>query len=225
VFSVVLVFLMGGLAGVAAGFFGGWTDRIVSRIADTIMAFPLSCSRWASWRRSATRCRTSSSRRDRELSALRAHRPHRRRTCAARPASLQAARLSGNGEFRILLAHILPNYHADHDRADVADDGLRDPQTPRPLVHRARRASAAIRVGIMVAEGAAFMVSANGGSRSFPGLALMIAVFCFNLLGDACATSSIRSGERDGTRALSLVPAKAGAQRFGSRTGFPLARE
>ena len=32
--SVALVFLMGGLAGVAAGFFGGWTDRIVSRIAD-----------------------------------------------------------------------------------------------------------------------------------------------------------------------------------------------
>ena len=27
--SVALVFLMGGLAGVAAGFFGGWTDRIV----------------------------------------------------------------------------------------------------------------------------------------------------------------------------------------------------
>src|SRR5260370_388568 len=39
--SVALVFLMGGLAGVAAGFFGGWTDRVISRIADTIMAFPL----------------------------------------------------------------------------------------------------------------------------------------------------------------------------------------
>src|SRR6266853_3069587 len=39
--SVALVFLMGGIAGVAGGFFGGWTDRIVGRIADTIMAFPL----------------------------------------------------------------------------------------------------------------------------------------------------------------------------------------
>src|SRR5262245_34566683 len=29
--SVALVFLMGGLAGVAAGFFGGWTDRVVGR--------------------------------------------------------------------------------------------------------------------------------------------------------------------------------------------------
>src|SRR5581483_930718 len=39
--SVALVFVMGGLAGVAAGFFGGWVDKVVGRIADTIMAFPL----------------------------------------------------------------------------------------------------------------------------------------------------------------------------------------
>src|SRR5258706_14336289 len=39
--SVALVFLMGGLAGIAAGYFGGWTDRIVRRIADTIIALPL----------------------------------------------------------------------------------------------------------------------------------------------------------------------------------------
>src|ERR1700736_4173327 len=41
VVSVVLVFAVGGFAGIAAGFFGGWIDRIVGRIADTIMAFPL----------------------------------------------------------------------------------------------------------------------------------------------------------------------------------------
>ena len=39
--SVALVFAVGGFAGLAAGFFGGWIDRIVGRIADTIMAFPL----------------------------------------------------------------------------------------------------------------------------------------------------------------------------------------
>src|SRR3954462_8407948 len=39
--SVALGVLTGGLAGIAAGYFGGWTDRIVGRIADTIMAFPL----------------------------------------------------------------------------------------------------------------------------------------------------------------------------------------
>jgi peptide/nickel transport system permease protein len=41
VFSVALVFALGGLAGIAAGYFGGWTARIVGRLADTIMAFPL----------------------------------------------------------------------------------------------------------------------------------------------------------------------------------------
>ena len=38
--------------------------------------------------------------------------------------------------------------------------------------------------GIMVAEGAAFMVSGEWWIALFPGVALMIAVFCFNLLGD-----------------------------------------
>jgi peptide/nickel transport system permease protein len=36
-----LVFAMGELAGVGASFFGGSTDCVVDRIADTIMAFPL----------------------------------------------------------------------------------------------------------------------------------------------------------------------------------------
>jgi peptide/nickel transport system permease protein len=39
--SVILAFMLGALSGVAAGYFGGWTDRIVGRLADTIMAFPL----------------------------------------------------------------------------------------------------------------------------------------------------------------------------------------
>jgi peptide/nickel transport system permease protein len=36
----------------------------------------------------------------------------------------------------------------------------------------------------MVAEGASFMVSGEWWIALFPGLALMTAVFCFNLLGD-----------------------------------------
>src|SRR5207302_2695349 len=39
--SVAIVFVIGGFAGVAAGFFNGWIDRLVGRLADTIMAFPL----------------------------------------------------------------------------------------------------------------------------------------------------------------------------------------
>jgi peptide/nickel transport system permease protein len=38
--------------------------------------------------------------------------------------------------------------------------------------------------GIMVAEGATFIVSGEWWIAFFPGVTLMLAVFCFNLLGD-----------------------------------------
>jgi len=80
--SVALVFVMGGFAGIAAGFFGGWTDRIVSRLADTIMAFPLFVLAMASWRRSQYRDQHRHRDRDRKLSALCARRT-RGSQCAA----------------------------------------------------------------------------------------------------------------------------------------------
>ena len=100
------------------------------------------------------------------------------------PVERLLARLSGNGEFRILLAHILPNImpimivqmsltmgYAILNAAGLSFIGLgvRPPDAEW---------------GIMVAEGAAFMVSGEWWIAFFPGAALMIAVFCFNLLGD-----------------------------------------
>jgi peptide/nickel transport system permease protein len=38
--------------------------------------------------------------------------------------------------------------------------------------------------GIMVAEGAGYMISGEWWVSFFPGVVLMLAVFCFNLLGD-----------------------------------------
>jgi len=38
--------------------------------------------------------------------------------------------------------------------------------------------------GILVAEGASFILSGEWWIALFPGLALMSAVFCFNLMGD-----------------------------------------
>ena len=58
--SVVLVFAAGGLAGLAAGFFGGWVDAVVGRIADTIMPSRSSFRPWASSLPWATPFRTSS---------------------------------------------------------------------------------------------------------------------------------------------------------------------
>jgi peptide/nickel transport system permease protein len=182
--SVALVFLMGGLAGVAAGFFGGWTERIVSRISDTIMAFPLfvlAMGIVAALGNTVQNIILATAIVNFPLYA----RVARAEANIRREAGfVQAARLSGNGEMRILLGHILPNImpimivqmsltmgYAILNAAGLSFIGLGvRPPTPE--------------WGIMVAEGAAFMVSGEWWIAFFPGITLMIAVFCFNLLGD-----------------------------------------
>src|SRR5712672_4294606 len=107
--SVALVFLMGGLAGVAAGFFGGWTDRVVGRVADTIMAFPLfvlAMGIVAALGNTVQNIVLATAIVNFPLYA----RVARSEASVRRDAgSVLAARLSGNGDYRILLGHILPN--------------------------------------------------------------------------------------------------------------------
>ena len=182
--SVALVFAMGGIAGVAAGYFGGWTDRIVSRIADTIMAFPLfvlAMGIVAALGNTVTNIVIATAIINFPLYA----RVARAEANVRREAGfVQAARLSGNGEFRIPLMHILPNImpimmvqisltmgYAILNAAGLSFIGLGvRPPTPE--------------WGIMVAEGAANIISGEWWIALFPGAALMLAVFCFNLLGD-----------------------------------------
>jgi len=182
--SVALVFLLGGLSGVAAGFHGGWTDRIVMRIADTIMAFPLfvlAMGIVAALGNSVINIVIATAIVNFPLYA----RVARAEAAIRRDAGfVEAARLSGNGDARIVLTQILPNVfpilvvqmsltmgYAILNAAGLSFVGLGvRPPTPE--------------WGIMVAEGAAFMVSGEWWIAFFPGLALMLAVFCFNLLGD-----------------------------------------
>jgi peptide/nickel transport system permease protein len=182
--SVALVFLMGGLAGVAAGFLGGWTERIVSRLADTIMAFPLfvlAMGIVAALGNTVENIILATAIVNFPLyvRVARAEANVRREV-----GFVQAARLCGNGEMRTLLGHVLPNImpimvvqmsltmgYAILNAAGLSFIGLGvRPPTPE--------------WGIMVAEGAAFMVSGEWWIAFFPGAALMLAVFCFNLLGD-----------------------------------------
>jgi peptide/nickel transport system permease protein len=184
VMSVVLVFLLGGLAGVAAGFFGGWVDRIVGRIADTIMAFPLfvlAMGIVAALGNTVQNIVLATAIVNFPLYA----RVARAEANVRREAGfVQAARLSGNGELRIVLVQVLPNImpimivqmsltmgYAILNAAGLSFIGL----GVRPPTAE---------WGIMVAEGAAFMVSGEWWIAFFPGVALMVAVFCFNLLGD-----------------------------------------
>jgi peptide/nickel transport system permease protein len=182
--SVVLVFALGGLSGVAAGFFGGWTDRVVGRIADTIMAFPLfvlAMGIVAALGNTVTNLVIATAIVNFPLYA----RVARAEANVRREAGfVEAARLSGNGELRILAMQILPNVlpilmvqmsltmgYAILNAAGLSFIGL----GVRPPTAE---------WGIMVAEGAAFMVSGEWWIAFFPGAALMTAVFCFNLLGD-----------------------------------------
>lgn len=182
--SVVLVFILGGLSGVAAGYFGGWVDKLVMRIADTIMAFPLfvlAMGIVAALGNSVENIILATAIVNFPLYA----RVARSEANIRREAGyIEAARLSGNGDARIVLTQILPNIipilvvqmsltmgYAILNAAGLSFIGL-GVRPPMP------------EWGIMVAEGAAFMVSGEWWIAFFPGLALMLAVFCFNLLGD-----------------------------------------
>src|SRR5437868_6410914 len=107
--SVALVFVAGGVAGVAAGFFGGWTDRLVGRIADTIMAFPLfvlAMGIVAALGNTVQNIVLATAIVNFPLYA----RVARTEANVLREAGfVHAARLCGNGEPRILLGHVLPN--------------------------------------------------------------------------------------------------------------------
>jgi len=98
---------------------------------------------------------------------------------------VEAARAGGSGDWRILLRHLIPNIAAPLviqasvnlgwavlNAAALSFLGLGvRPPTPE--------------WGIMVAEGARFIASGQWWIVTFPGLALMLAVLAFNLLGDA----------------------------------------
>jgi len=184
IWSVALVFLLGGISGVAAGFFGGWVDRVVGRLADTIMAFPLfvlAMGIVAALGNTVTNIIIATAIINFPLYARVARAEANTRRNAG---FVMAARLSGNSEMRILLGQILPNVmpimvvqmsltmgYAILNAAGLSFIGL----GVRPPTAE---------WGIMVAEGAAFMVSGEWWIAFFPGAALVLAVFCFNLLGD-----------------------------------------
>jgi peptide/nickel transport system permease protein len=182
--SVALVFAAGGLAGLAAGFFGGWVDAVVGRIADTIMAFPLfvlAMGIVAALGNTIPNIVLATAIINFPLYA----RVARSETLMRREAGfVDAARLSGHRDGVLLLTQVLPNImpimvvqmsltmgYAILNAAGLSFIGL----GVRPPTAE---------WGIMVAEGASFIVSGEWWIALFPGATLMLAVFCFNLLGD-----------------------------------------
>ena len=182
--SVALVFLVGGFAGLAAGFFGGWVDMIVGRLADTVMAFPLfvlAMGIVAALGNTVPNIVLATAIINFPLYV----RVARAETVVRREAGfVDAARVSGHRDMSVLLRQVMPNIlplmavqmsltmgYAILNAAGLSFIGL-GVRPPMP------------EWGIMVAEGAGFIVSGEWWVALFPGGVLMVAVFCFNLLGD-----------------------------------------
>lgn len=182
--AVALSFVIGSVLGAVAGYRGGWLDVVLNRFLDTIMAFPLfvlAMGIVAALGNSISNI---------ILATAIINIPFYARLVRAevnirREAGFTlAAKLAGNSDTRVLAFHIFPNAlppmmvqvslnlgWAILNAAGLSFIGLGvRPPTPE--------------WGIMVAEGANFIVSGEWWLALFPGLWLMLAVFTFNLMGD-----------------------------------------
>jgi peptide/nickel transport system permease protein len=182
--AVALAFTAGTLLGLAAGYCGGWADRTIGRAVDTIMAFPLfvlAMGIVAALGNSIANIVYATAIINLPIYARLARAEANVRRNAG---FIEAARLCGNGETRIVLTQLLPNIlplmmvqvsltlgYAILNAAGLSFIGL----GVRPPTAE---------WGIMVAEGASNIISGEWWVALFPGLVLMAAVFCFNLMGD-----------------------------------------
>jgi peptide/nickel transport system permease protein len=182
--AVALSFVIGSILGSVAGYWGGWLDAVLNRFLDTLMAFPLfvlAMGVVAALGNTVENIIYATAVINIPFYArlVRAEVNIRRNAGFA-----QAAKLAGNSDLRVLAVHIFPNAlppmmvqvslnlgWAILNAAGLSFIGLGvRPPTPE--------------WGIMVAEGANFIVSGEWWLAVFPGLWLMLAVFTFNLLGD-----------------------------------------
>lgn len=183
--AVLLSALVGNLTGAACGFVGGALDRWVGRVVDVMMAFPLFVVAMALV--AALGNSVSSVIWATALINLPFYiRLARAEVAVRRSASyVQAARLGGAGERRILFTVLFPNAlpmlavqmsmnlgWAILNGAGLSFIGLGvRPPTPE--------------WGVLVNEGAQFILTGQWWVALFPGLALFLAVYAFTLAGDA----------------------------------------
>jgi peptide/nickel transport system permease protein len=182
--AVLLSFALGSALGAYAGFRAGLPERVIGRLADTIMAFPLFVLAMGIVAALGNTVMNI------VYATAVVNLPFYIRLARAEIARLrdagfvEAARLSGNSPLRILSVHLYPNAlpslvvqvslnlgWALLNAAGLSFIGL-GVQAPTP------------EWGIMVADGANFVVSGQWWMAMFPGLILMLAALTFNFLGD-----------------------------------------
>ena len=107
--AVLASFVFGGLLGACAGYFGGWLERVVMRACDMVMSFPLfvlAMGIVAAMGNSVTNIILATA----VVNLPFYIRVARTEVNVRREAGfVEAARLAGNGDARILLMHLVPN--------------------------------------------------------------------------------------------------------------------
>lgn len=182
--AVFISFIVGAVVGAFCGYVGGRLDRNIGRFVDVLMAFPLFVLAMAMVAALGNRVENI------VIATAIINLPFYIRFARAevnvrRNAGwVEAARACGDGHVSVVLRFLLPNIlpamavqislnlgWAILNAAGLSFIGLGvRPPTPE--------------WGIMVAEGARFISTGKWWLVAFPGLALMLCVLCFNLLGD-----------------------------------------
>lgn len=182
--AVGVSFVLGAVIGSLCGYIGGRLDRAVGRFVDVLMAFPLFVLAMAMVAALGNRIENI------VIATAIINLPFYIRFSRAEVnirrnlGWVEAARACGDSHLSVVLRFLLPNIlpamavqmslnlgWAILNAAGLSFIGLGvTPPTPE--------------WGIMVAEGARFISTGKWWLVAFPGLSLMLAVLCFNLLGD-----------------------------------------
>jgi peptide/nickel transport system permease protein len=185
-FSVVAVALgVGVLVGVFAGYYGGLVDDVLMRVTDVLLAFPSFILALA------ITAILGDSIENMIVAIAVAYIPYfvrltRGEVLSARELGYaEAARCVGNPNWRVMYLHLLPNCltpalvqatlclgWAILDASGLAFLGLGiRPPTPE--------------WGVLVSEGARDIISGQWWTAFFPGAAIVLTAFSFNLIGDS----------------------------------------
>jgi len=182
--STFLALLIGSLIGAISGFRGGWLDQIVMRIVDAVMAFPpfvLAMGLTAAIGSSITNLILviAVTQIPVYLRQIRAEILRERELEYA-----QAAQTVGNPTWRIVFIHLVPNCLAPLIVQATLAMGF-------ALLTLAALSYIGLGVqppdpewGEMVSEGASLMVTGHWWLSLFPGIAILVTVLIFNLVGD-----------------------------------------
>lgn len=178
------IFVVGTFLGIIAGYFGGWIDQVIMRIADMMISFPgmilaiaiagmlgpslrngVIAITAVSWTKYARLARSMVLKVKRNL-------------------YVEAAIVNGTSTFKILWKHILPNMLTIMTVTAAADMGTMMLELASLSFLGFGAVAPTPEWGLMLNEGRTYMAKAPWLMIA-PGIAIVIVVIVFNMLGDS----------------------------------------